>query len=73
MARTASTSPAPATSEALPGSRIDELLATGDIDAARAEFERLCVEGLEGEPVAMTSEAWEQFRLELHRKAQLAS
>ena len=73
MARTTSTSPAPATSEALPGSRVDELLAVGDVEAARAEFERLCLEGLEGDPVAMTPEAWEQFRQDLHRKAQLAS
>jgi len=63
----------PAALEALPGSRVDELLAAGDIAGARAEFERLCLEGLEGEPVAMTPEAWEQFRQELHRKAQHAS
>lgn len=57
----------------LSGSTIDDLLAAGDIDGARAEFERLCLEGLEGDPVAMTSEAWEQFRQDLYRKAKLAS
>ncbi|HEX3570545.1 MAG TPA: hypothetical protein VHU44_06960 [Acidobacteriaceae bacterium] len=57
----------------LPGSAVDEFLAAGDVDGARAEFERLCLEGLEGEPVAMTPQAWEKFRDELHRKAKLAS
>jgi hypothetical protein len=59
--------------EELPEAKIDELLAAGDIAGARTEFERLCLEGLEGDPVAMTAEAWEQFRQDLHRKAKLAS
>jgi len=73
MARTTAPISDPSAQEALPGSHIDELLAAGDIAGARAEFERLCLEGLEGEPVAMAPEAWERFRQELHRKAKLAS
>jgi hypothetical protein len=57
----------------LAGSTVDELLASGDVEAARAEFERLCLEGLAGEPVSMTPEAWKQFCDELQRKAKLAS
>jgi hypothetical protein len=65
--------PSKSAQEYLPEAKIDELLAAGDISGARAEFERLCLEGLEGEPVAMTAEAWERFRKDLHRKAKLAS
>ena len=57
----------------LPGARVDELLAAGDVEGARAEFERLCLEALDGEPIAMGPEAWQQFRQDLHRKAKLAS
>jgi hypothetical protein len=63
-----------------PGVDIDDeaaiaaLLAAGDIEGARSEFERLCLESLDsGEPVVMTPEKWEQFRLELHREAKLTS
>jgi 3-methyladenine DNA glycosylase Tag len=58
----------------LPGHSVDALLAAGNIDGARAEFERLCLEGLDsGDPVRMTLEKWQEFRLDLHRKAKLAS
>ncbi len=53
---------------------IAALLASGDTKGARSEFERLCLESLDsGEPVVMTPEKWEQFRLELHREAKLTS
>lgn len=58
----------------LPGDTVDAFLASGDVEGARAEFERLCLEGLDsGEPVAMTPERWEELRRDLHRKAKLAS
>ena len=58
----------------LQDSTVDALLAAGDIEGARAEFERLCLQSLDsGEPVLMTPEKWEQFRLDLHRKASRAS
>lgn len=58
----------------LPGHAVDALLASGDVEGARAEFERLCLEGLDsGDPISMTPEKWEEFRRDLHRKAKLAS
>ena len=58
----------------LPGHTVDALLAAGDIEGAKAELERLCLEGLDsGEPISMTPEKWEEFRRGLHRKAKLAS
>lgn len=57
----------------LPGAIVDELLAAGDVEAARAEFERLCLEGLHAEPVPMSSEAWAKFGEDLKRKARVAS
>ena len=57
-----------------PGYTVDVLLQQGKVEEARAEFERLCLEGLDsGEPIPMTPEKWEEFRLELHRKASLTS
>jgi hypothetical protein len=58
----------------LPGYTVDALLEQGKVEEAREELERLCLEGVDsGEPVLMTPERWEEFRLELHRKAKLAS
>ncbi len=58
----------------LPGHTVDALLAAGNVEGARAEFERLCLEGLDsGEAVLMTPEKWEELRRDLHRKAKLAS
>lgn len=58
----------------LPGHIVDALLADGDVEGAKAEFERLCLEGLDsGDPVPMTPEKWESLRRNLHRKAKLAS
>jgi hypothetical protein len=56
-----------------PESKIEALLAAGDLEGARMEFERLCLEGLQGEPIAMAPSDWEEFRQNLHRKAKLAS
>jgi hypothetical protein len=53
-----------------PDSAVDALLDAGNIEGARAEFERLCLESLDsGDPVPMTAAKWEQFRIDLHRKA----
>jgi len=58
----------------LPGHTVDALLASGDVEGAKAEFERLCLEGLDsGTPIPMTPEKWEALRRNLHRKAKLAS
>ncbi len=57
-----------------PGYAVDALLAAGDIEGARAELERLALEGMDsGEAIEMTPEAWEEFRLQLHREAKIAS
>jgi hypothetical protein len=53
---------------------IEVLLASGDIEGARAELERQCFVSLDsGDPVLMTPEKWEELRLELHREPNLAS
>ena len=59
--------------EVEPGARIDELLLAGDVAGAREEFETLCIEGLESEPIEMTPERWSDLQAELKRKAKLAS
>ena len=57
----------------LSGHTVDALLASGDAEGARTEFERLCLEGLDsGEPIEMTPEKWDGLRQDLHRKAKLA-
>ena len=54
--------------------KIEALLAADDIEGARAEFERQCLASLRsGDPIIMTSEKWEDLRLELHREANLPS
>jgi hypothetical protein len=56
------------------GHTVDILLEQGKTEEARAEIERLCLEGLDsGDPVRMTTEKWEEFCVELHRKAKLVS
>ncbi len=53
---------------------IETLMEAGDIEAARAEFERQCIASVNsGDPIGMTPEKWEELRLELHREAKLAS
>ncbi len=57
-----------------PGYALDVLIREGKMEEARAELERLVLEGIDsGEPIEMTSDAWEEFRLQLHREAKLAS
>jgi hypothetical protein len=47
---------------------IQALLASGDIEGAREEFERQWLASLNsGDPVLMTPEKWEALRTELHR------
>jgi hypothetical protein len=57
-----------------PGRSVDSLLEQGKIEAAREEFERLCLEGLEsGDAIGMTPARWDEMRLELHAEAKLNS
>jgi hypothetical protein len=52
-----------------PESTIDALLASGDIEGARAEFERLCLESLDSGPaIEVTPKFWGEFRTNLHRR-----
>ena len=47
----------------LPDSTIDAFLAAGDIEGARAEFERLCLESLDSGPaIEVTPKFWADFR-----------
>jgi hypothetical protein len=62
------------TDEELWDETIEALLASGDIEGARAEFDRQLLVSIDsGDPVLMTPEKWEELRLELHREAKLAS
>jgi len=67
-------SPLSVSDEEIWDQNIEALLASGDIEGARAEFDRqLLVSADSGDPVLMTPEKWEELRLELHREAKLAS
>ena len=53
-----------------PGHTVDVLLEQGKVEQARAEFERLVMEGVESGPgIEGTPEFWEEMRSELSRKA----
>jgi hypothetical protein len=52
-----------------PGHTVDVLLEQGKVEQARAEFERLVMEGVESGPgIEVTPEFWEEMRSELSRK-----
>ena len=54
----------------LPGASVDLLLEAGDIAGAKAELERLVLEGIDsGDPVEATPEFWAQLREGLRREA----
>jgi hypothetical protein len=55
-------------SEEMWDQNIEALLASGDIEGARAEFERQCLASLEsGDTILMTPAKLEELRTELHR------
>jgi hypothetical protein len=54
-----------------PGHTVDALLADGKIEEARAELERLILEGVDSGPgIEVTPEFWEDIRSEMERKQQ---
>ena len=56
-----------------PGHTVDALLEQGKVEEARAELERLILEGVEsGDPVEMAPQKWRELRINLHRQAGIA-
>ena len=57
----------------LPGWTVDALLADGKVEEARAELERLIMEGVDSGPgIPVTETFWDDLRAELHREAGLS-
>jgi hypothetical protein len=57
----------------LPGWTVDALLDQGKVDEARAELDRLVLEGVDSGPaIEATPEFWAELRAELHREADRA-
>ncbi len=53
-----------------PSYLLNKLMEAGDTEGARAELERLALEGLDSGPaVEVTPTFWADFRAELHRTA----
>ena len=54
-----------------PGYTVDLLLAEGNIEGAKAELERLVLEGLNSDnPIEATPQFWDDMRKKLHLRAQ---
>jgi hypothetical protein len=50
---------------------VDVLLEQGKVEEARAEFERLILEGVDSGPaIEVTAQFWDDFRAELKQRAE---
>jgi hypothetical protein len=64
----------PKRSNQYPGATVDRLLEKGDVPGAKAELERLLLEGLDSGPgIEATPQFWKDLRTKLHRQASARS